>query len=60
MMLDSVQQRRRDLHQGVVGHLLLLATRVAVVQVVHLVCHLCEKELDEREERGRTGEKRSY
>lgn len=42
VMLDSVQQRRRDLHQRVVGHLLLLAAGVAVVQVVHLVCELWE------------------
>lgn len=42
VVLDSVEQRRRDFHQRVVRHLLLLAAGVAVVQVVHFVCYLCE------------------
>lgn len=37
VVLDSVEQRRRDFHQRVVGQLLLLAAGVAVVQVVHFV-----------------------
>lgn len=42
VMLNSVEQRRSDLHQSVVGHLLLFATGVAIVQVVNLVCNLCK------------------
>lgn len=40
VVLDSVEQRRWDFHQSVVGQLLLLATCVAIVQVVHLVSDL--------------------
>lgn len=40
MVLDSVEQRRWDFHQHVVGQLLLLAAGVAIVQVVHFVSDL--------------------
>lgn len=43
MMLNAIQQRGRDLHQGVIGRLLLLSTRVAIIQVVNFVCDLCER-----------------
>lgn len=40
VVLHPVKQRRGNLHQSVVGRLLLLAAGVAVVQVIHLVCYL--------------------
>lgn len=43
MVLDSVEQRRRYFHQDVVGHLLLLATGIAIVQAVEFVCYFCEE-----------------
>lgn len=40
VVLDSEQHRGRDLHQRVVGSLLLLSTCVPIVQIVDLVGYL--------------------
>lgn len=40
MVLDSEEHGSRDLHEGVVGCLLLLPARVAVVEVVDFVSYL--------------------
>lgn len=50
VMLDSIKHRRRNFHQHIVGHLLLLSTGVAIVQVVHPVCYFCQEEKVERRE----------
>lgn len=46
VVLDSVEQRRRYFHQDVVGHLLLLATGITIVQAVEFVCYFCEEGRD--------------